>query len=278
MHLGKLDRDPQSIKSWMQRTALPSLINFSNEFVEPVFKRGLPSLILYTNDSNDERAAYSNVFKEASDALSNEIMFVRTGCQKGIQKRLCEMSLVTEEQMPYIQVLKPGKEMRRFKYSASAVEDITVSSIKTFVDDFNAGKLKPDLRSAPEPVQDADAYTLVGSSWDRVVMDPAKDVFVFYYAPYCQQCAEFAPEWDALARSVKSNSNIVVAKMNLDQNEIEQEVLKFPTIMLYSKENKKGIDYSAKSGLTEAAFKKFLLEHSSEYRALVDGHVKTEDL
>ena len=81
VHLGKLDRDPDTIKSWMARTALPSLIKFGNEFVEPVFKRGLPSLILYTND---EGAAYSNVFKEASDALSNEIMFVQTGCQKGI--------------------------------------------------------------------------------------------------------------------------------------------------------------------------------------------------
>ena len=78
VHLGKLDRDPDTLKKWMARTALPNLINFGNEFVEPVFKRGLPSLILYTND---DQAAYNAVFKEASEALGSEIMFVRTGCK-----------------------------------------------------------------------------------------------------------------------------------------------------------------------------------------------------
>jgi len=51
----------------------------------------------------------------------------------------------------------------------------------------------------------------------------------------------------------------VIAKMNLDQNEIEDDIVKFPTIMLYSKENKKGIEFPQKSKLTLAGFKEFLL-------------------
>ena len=65
----------------MKRSALPTLVDFSNEYVAPVFKSGLPSLILYTNDNN---AAYNQVYAEAAEALASEIMFVRTGCKAGI--------------------------------------------------------------------------------------------------------------------------------------------------------------------------------------------------
>ena len=65
----------------MKNSALPTLIDFNNEYVKPVFKSGLPSLILYTNDNN---AAYSKVFAEAAEALAGQIMFVRTGCKAGI--------------------------------------------------------------------------------------------------------------------------------------------------------------------------------------------------
>jgi len=81
--------------------------------------------------------------------------------------------------------MKPGKEMRRFRYDATSLDDITVSSLSTFIQSFKQGSIKPDLRSAPEPEQGNDSFTLVGSSWNRVVKDTSKDVFVFYYAPYC---------------------------------------------------------------------------------------------
>lgn len=65
----------------MEKAGLPTLIEFANEFIEPVFKKNIPSLILYTND---KQASYNQVFKEAAHALEGEILFVVTGTETGI--------------------------------------------------------------------------------------------------------------------------------------------------------------------------------------------------
>lgn len=182
------------------------------------------------------------------------------------------MSLVTSDMMPMIQILQPGQEMRRYPYKKTEINSITVSSIKTFLDDFTANKFKPDLRSEIEPEQTSDSYTIVGSSWDRVVKDTTKDVFVFFYAPWCQSCANLAETWDKLAVDVKSQENLVIAKINMDANELEETVVKFPVIRLYTKENKAGIEFEItekNQGLDR--FKAFLIKHSSEYRMFFDN-------
>lgn len=93
--------------------------------------------------------------------------------------------------------------MKRYSYSRTAIEDISVASLKAFVDDFKAGRLQRLLKSQEEPSDQVEVYTIVGKTWHQVVQDASKDVFVFYYAPWCKQCEQMAPTWDALAESVK---------------------------------------------------------------------------
>lgn len=50
----------------MEKSSLPSVIDFSNEYVEPVFKKGFPSLVLYTDDI---KADYNKVFEEVAADL-----------------------------------------------------------------------------------------------------------------------------------------------------------------------------------------------------------------
>lgn len=59
-----------------------------------MFKKNLPSIILYTGDNE---AHYSKVFKEAVEALNGEILFVRNGNSNQIQKRLRQFSYIEED-------------------------------------------------------------------------------------------------------------------------------------------------------------------------------------
>lgn len=65
----------------MDKSSLPSVIDFNNKHVEPVFKKGYPSLVLFTDDL---KAEYNKVFEEAAVALSGQILFVRSGSKSGI--------------------------------------------------------------------------------------------------------------------------------------------------------------------------------------------------
>lgn len=41
--------------------------------------------------------------------------------------------------------------MKRYSYSHTAIEDISVASLKAFVDDFKTGRLQRLLKSQEEP-------------------------------------------------------------------------------------------------------------------------------
>jgi len=246
----------------MEKASLPTLIEFAAEYTKPVFKSGLVSIVLYTND---KAAEYNKVFKEAAQALEGEILFVTTGSKSGIQKRLSEFSLVDEAQMPVIRILMPGNEFRRFSYNGT-IEEITVSSIKSFIDNVKAGTHKQDYKSEPEVINHDDVYTIVGTNWDTVVNDPTKDVFVFYFAAFSRECKELYSVWDELAIYTKASDDLVIARFNAPQNEVENlTVPKYPYFLLYPKDNKQGVEFR-EPVKTLDTFKIFLNEHSSAFR------------
>lgn len=88
----------------MEKGSLPTLIEFAAEYIQPVLKRTTPSIILFTDE---ESPAYKAVFREAAEALQGQIVFVVSGTKTGIQKRLAEFSLATEN-TPIIVILQPG--------------------------------------------------------------------------------------------------------------------------------------------------------------------------
>lgn len=76
-------------------------------------------------------------------------------------------------------------------------------------------------------------------------MDPTKDVFVMYYAPWCKYSKEMQMPWLDLAQMMSYKSDMVIAKMDGNANEAPGLFVKhFPTLIYYPKGNKKGIIFN----------------------------------
>jgi thioredoxin-like negative regulator of GroEL len=58
---------------------------------------------------------------------------------------------------------------------------------------------------------------LTPENFDKVVLDPAKDVFVEFYAPWCGHCKHLAPTYEKFATAFKAEPDVVIAKIDADK-------------------------------------------------------------
>ena len=253
--------DGTDLLTWAKAAAVPKLIHFSEDFIEPIFADHNPALILFTQETGTD---YQAAYQQAATDLNGQILFVTSGVTDGIQSRLAEFLGVTETDTPTLRLIAPSDTMLKYVYEGD-VKALTVADIEAYIADFKGGKLSPHLKSEPIPENNTDALTiLVGKNWDDIVMDTSKDVLVKYYAPWCGHCKALAPTWDDLAMHVKDMPDLVIAKFDATANEVEGlEIRGYPTLKFYPKDNKSGVDYSGGRELDD--FKTWLSENSSAY-------------
>jgi protein disulfide-isomerase A1 len=256
------EANSDAIVDFAKSSSVPILISFSEDYIEPIFGDHKSALILFTEETGQ---AYQDTFAAAAKELKGEILFVTSGVSEGIQQKFGEFLGVEKSSMPSVRLIDPSENMLKYVWDGD-IANLSVDGMKTFVEDFKAGKLQPHLKSEEIPANDGPLTVLVGKNWDQIVKDETKDVLVKYYAPWCGHCKALAPVWDQLAEDVKDIDDLVIAKFDATMNEVAGlEIRGYPTLKFYPKDNKAGVDYDGDRELDD--FKKWLGENSSAYKA-----------
>ena len=121
--------------------------------------------------------------------------------------------------MPTLRAILIAEE-KRFKCETKPA-DLTVDIIGQFADDVLSGAIKPHYRSEAIPESnDGPITVVVGENFNEIVMDPTKDVFVKYYAPWCGHCKKLMPIWEELGEAFAKDKDIVIAKFDATANEV----------------------------------------------------------
>ncbi|PCD30349.1 hypothetical protein AU210_010031 [Fusarium oxysporum f. sp. radicis-cucumerinum] len=114
---------------------------------------------------------------------------------------------------------------------------VNSESITTFVKDFVAGKLKPEVRSQPAPEkQQGLCLELVGHTFRETAFDETRDVLVEFYTPWCDYCLESHTVLEELAihyRDGGLGDSISVAKIDVSSNDVPELITGYPTLKLY---------------------------------------------
>ena len=254
------------IIDWMLASSVPTLITFSEDFIEPIFGQRKAAIFLFRSAS-DSDSSFSQTFAEAAKQLKGDIIFVQSGVTDGIQQRLAEFVGVDESSLPTIRILDPASNMKKFTFAGRA-DSVTLEGIKEFIKDFKSGSLQAFLKSEDLPADNtAPVKIVVGKNFNQVVIDNDNDVLIEFYAPWCGHCKKLAPIWDELAADLSHISGLTIAKMDSTANEVEGlEVRGYPTLKFYHKGSKSApVDYEG--GRELEGFKTWLNENSAAVKA-----------
>jgi protein disulfide-isomerase A1 len=263
------------IVDWLQASSVPTLINFSEDFIEPIFGQRKSAIFLFRSNSDADKG-FSQTFAEAAKTLKGQILFVVSGVSDGIQQRLGEFIGVEESNLPTIRILDPANNMKKFTFPGR-IESLTLDALTEFVKDFKSGSLQPFLKSQEIPTDNSEAViTVVGKNFKEVVVDNDNDVFIEFYAPWCGHCKKLAPEWEKLASDFKDVKGLTIAKMDATANEVDGvDIRGYPTLKFYPKGSKSSpVDYDGGRDLD--SFKTWLKEKSESLKAYAAG--RSEEL
>jgi len=140
---------------------------------------------------------------------------------------------------------------------------LTVESGTAFLEAALKGEYKGFKKSEPIPESnDGPVKVIVGKTFDQIVNDPSKDVFVKFYAPWCGHCKNLAPVWEELGAAFQG-TNVVIAKLDATANSYPQtiEIQGFPTMIFFSADDKAGVPYNGERDLE--SLKQFVKEQAS---------------
>ncbi|KRZ77654.1 putative protein disulfide-isomerase A4 [Trichinella papuae] len=187
----------------------------------------------YANDTQYWRKRIANVAKDYPKytfAISDEEEF---------QDELKEVKL--DDSGLDVNVIVFGIDGRKFTLDPDE-DDFSEDVFRKFMKNLNDGRIKSFVKTqAPPKIQTGPVVTVVSSTFNKIVKDENKDVLIEMYAPWCGHCKALDPIYEELARSLKSESSLVIAKMNAVDNDVDPDypVEGFPTIYFAPKGNKK---------------------------------------
>jgi thiol-disulfide isomerase/thioredoxin len=115
---------------------------------------------------------------------------------------------------------------------------------------YTTSSLAPFHRSSPTPtppshepmsdasdINDSRVYVVevTSANFNAVVMDPTKDVLLFYYAPWCGFCSSVAHVYLMLAHHFRSMHHMVFARLNGDSDDLPWKfrVSRYPSLVYF---------------------------------------------
>jgi protein disulfide-isomerase A1 len=236
-----------AVKQFIEAHRYPIVSEFDQEAANRIFGEQKQTLFFFDDNFESDQ---SRAFKEfAKENINNAegLIFCISKISEGFGQRLAD----------YVGV-KTGPTARYVKFNNGGldkfiVNDFSKQGLVQSLQDFKDNKLQIHHKSAPVPATNNEPVkVVVGETFQSLVLTADKFVLLEAYAPWCGHCKKLEPVYVELAEKVKSNPDIVIAKMDATENEHPMmAVTGFPTIRLFKPNDPTPVDYQGDRSLND---------------------------
>ncbi|KAF5988994.1 putative protein disulfide-isomerase precursor [Fusarium bulbicola] len=254
----------------------PSIAVYTQEEEDPVHYRGpftVPDIEAFLRDAAQPLIReYDPIVHE--EAMKGEkplaqIFFSNRDDRAELVKSLAPLAKKYKDQLSFMTVLAPdypkrceqmhlSKEIKRGFAIANQQGRAYPMSEKVFnanrvakhVAAYLAGSSTPTIKSEPVPeVSTSQPFLtkLVGSTFDDLVYDKAKDVLVEFNVPWCQYCTDLHAVMNELGSKHEKlglSDKVALASINVDANDVPIEIDSYPSLRLYRAGTNEDVSYT----------------------------------
>ena len=189
---GRVDYDGEwddaKIVEWVNENSLPLFVDFTQESAQKIFSGSVKThLLLFAKKSDDKYTTYTETMTNLAKENKGKTLFVGVDLDEEENERISEFFGLTNDDLPAVRLISLADQLVKYKPEKS---DLDEDYLRSFLADFNDGKLKPHLltQDIPEDWDKEPVKVLVGKNFDDVAFDKTKGVFVEFYAPWCGHC------------------------------------------------------------------------------------------
>jgi len=222
---------------WASEHAYPYVGEVSTQY-ERLAKRNLPMALVFLDDEPEELEKVLSWIKPVAKAQYSIASYAYVG--KSFHPRLSQLG-ASGEKIPTVVVLdSTGK-----RWPFDETQELNAETLTKHVAGVADGSVKPHFKSEPIPEENNEPVkTLVGKTFESVVLDPTKTVLVEFYAPWCGHCKTLVPVYNEVGEHYKDSKDVVIAKLDATANDNPLVVIKgFPTIYVFPAGDKRGVEF-----------------------------------
>ncbi|XP_072320196.1 protein disulfide-isomerase-like [Eucyclogobius newberryi] len=238
---GKLDQE--KLLSFIQENSLELITRFSAEVSGKIFSSSVKvHTLMFVNSSLDAHMALVEETRGVAKEFKGKSLFILLDINDPELEHVKEYFGVKASDAPTVRIYDMNN---RKKYSMSP-SPFTPEAVRQLCQGVLDGTAQTYYKSQeiPEDWDKNPVKVLVGKNFKSVALDPSKNVFVVFCAPWNVDCQDLAPAWDQLGEKYTNHTDIVIAKMDATVNEAEEVVLTgIPTLTYYPAGGEKEVQY-----------------------------------